>query len=70
MLKTLLCKTNLGHHWVAEADGDGNFTRHCVYCGKVDPHGARWSERLSDRDRPTHSTYADPFTPPDSPGGY
>jgi hypothetical protein len=70
MLKTLLCKTNLGHHWVAEADRDGNFTRHCAYCGKVDPHGARWSERLSQRDHPTHSNYADPFTPPDMPGGY
>jgi len=70
MLKTVLCKTNLGHHWVAEADSDGNFTRHCVNCGKVDRHGARWSERLTDRDHPTRSTYADPFTHPDGPGNY
>jgi hypothetical protein len=27
MLTTLLCKLNLGHHWVAEADRDGNFSR-------------------------------------------
>lgn len=70
MLKTLLCKTNLGHHWVAEADSDGNFKRHCVNCGKVDRHGARWSERLIDRDHSVHSSYTDPFTPPDGPGNY
>ncbi|MFJ6155784.1 hypothetical protein ACIQF8_07375 [Pseudarthrobacter sp. NPDC092184] len=67
MLKTLLCKINLGHHWVAEADRDGNFTRHCVKCGKVDRH-AGWSEHLSDRDRPTHSNFADPITRSDGPG--
>ena len=68
MLKALLRKINLGHHWVAEADRDGTFTRHCVKCGKVDPHAARWSERLSDRDRPTRSNFADPMTPSDGPG--
>lgn len=67
MLKTLLCRTNLGHHRVAEADRDVNVTRHCVYCGKVDPRGTRRPERLFDSD---HPTYAVPFTPPDSPGGY
>lgn len=58
MLKALLCKINLGHHWLAQEDNDGNFSRHCVNCGKVDRHGAMWSERLSDRDHP-HATRPD-----------
>jgi hypothetical protein len=59
MLKTLLCKISLGHHWVAESDSDGNFSRHCVNCGKADRHGARWAERLSARDYPLHDARPD-----------
>ncbi|MDQ0691519.1 hypothetical protein [Arthrobacter sp. W4I7] len=59
MLKTLLCKINVGHHWVAAADPDGNFNRHCVNCGKVDAHVARWPDRLSARDHPPHDALPD-----------
>jgi hypothetical protein len=59
MLKILLCKINLGHHWVAESDRDGNFSRYCLNCGKVDRHGARWSQRLSAGDHPTRADRPD-----------
>ena len=45
MLKTLLCKVNLGHHWLAETDPDGNFVRRCTNCGKLDRHGGGRSGR-------------------------
>jgi len=34
MLRKLLCTLNVGHHWLAEADADGNFRRRCIHCGK------------------------------------
>jgi hypothetical protein len=53
MLKTLLCKMNLGHHWVGETDKDGNFRRKCRNCGKYDRR-AKWSGHLADGDHPVH----------------
>jgi Prophage protein (DUF1660) len=52
MLKTLLCKLNLGHHWLAAADPDGSLRRHCTRCGKYDRRGAKWFRRLAKGDRP------------------
>jgi hypothetical protein len=51
MLKALLCKLNLGHHWVAETDKEGNFRRRCNACGKYD-HRPKWSGHLARGDRP------------------
>jgi hypothetical protein len=42
MLKALLCRVNLGHHWLADTDQDGNFRRRCTRCGKVDRRVAKW----------------------------
>jgi hypothetical protein len=53
VLRTILCKLNLGHHWAAEADGTGSFRRVCVHCGKYDSHGSRWSGHLAGGDRPS-----------------
>lgn len=41
MIKRLLCRVNLGHHWLAEADAEGNFRRRCRNCGKYARRGAR-----------------------------
>ena len=52
MLTTLLCKLNLGHHWLAQADPEGTLLRHCTKCGKYDRRGAKWFRRLAKSDRP------------------
>ena len=52
MLNTLLCKVNLGHHWLAQADPDGTLLRRCARCGKYDRRGAKWFRRLAAGDRP------------------
>ena len=52
MLITLLCKVNLGHHWLAQSDSDGALLRHCTKCGKYDRRGAKWFRRLAKADRP------------------
>ena len=54
MLRALMCRLNLGHHWLADldTDTDGGFRRHCVRCGKVDPHMARRAGPLAERDHP------------------
>jgi hypothetical protein len=46
-LDNLLCKLNIGHHRLAEANPDGTFYRHCVKCGKADSHSDRWSGRIA-----------------------
>lgn len=53
MLTTLLCKLNLGHHWLAQAGPDGTLLRHCTKCEKYDRRGGRWLRRLAAGDRPT-----------------
>jgi len=52
MLANLLCKVNLGHHWLAESTTDGRFRRRCTKCGKYDARGENWSGRLDPRDHP------------------
>lgn len=54
MLRTLLCRLNLGHHWMADVDTDADvgFRRYCVRCGKVDPHIARRASYRAERDHP------------------
>jgi hypothetical protein len=51
MIRKLFCRWGIGHHWLAQMS-DGEFPRHCVYCGKEDSHNARWSGKLSAGDRP------------------
>lgn len=51
MIQILLCRLNIGHHWLAEADSDGGVRRRCTKCGRYD-QSARWSGHLSARDRP------------------
>jgi hypothetical protein len=34
MFKTLLCRMNLGHHWMATEVQDGDFRKRCTKCGK------------------------------------
>ncbi len=53
MLTTLLCRLNLGHHWLAQAGPDGALFRHCTKCGKYDRRGAKRFRRLAKNDRPT-----------------
>ena len=52
MLNTVLCKLNLGHHWVTEKDQDGTFRKHCSRCGKYDRRTATWTGHLAPGDRP------------------
>lgn len=52
MIRALLCRLNIGHHWLAETNSNGDFRRRCIRCGKYDPHSARWSGHLSAGDRP------------------
>ncbi|MCU1515536.1 MAG: hypothetical protein JWQ75_257 [Pseudarthrobacter sp.] len=60
MLKTLLCKLNLGHHWVAEADQEGKFRRRCRNCGKYARHGVGRSRDSAADDHPGHSDIPEP----------
>jgi hypothetical protein len=46
MFKTLLCRMNLAHHWLATEVQDGYFRRRCMKCGKYDPHSKALSERI------------------------
>jgi hypothetical protein len=59
MIQALLCRLNIGHHWLAETDSDGGFRRHCTKCGKYDP-SAKWSGHLSAQDRPGNRWGPDP----------
>jgi hypothetical protein len=36
MLRKLMCKLNLGHHWHVESTEDGSRYRRCTRCGKYD----------------------------------
>lgn len=38
MFKTLLCRMNLAHHWLATEVQDGYFRRRCTKCGRYDRH--------------------------------
>jgi hypothetical protein len=38
MFKTLLCRLNLAHHWLATEVQDGYFRRRCTKCGKYESH--------------------------------
>ena len=59
MLNTLLCKVNLGHHWLAETDQDGKFARHCTKCGKVDRRAVTRSGRRA-YDGPPATDFPEP----------
>ena len=52
MLKKLLCKVNLGHHWLTVEEPKGTFRRHCTYCGKIARRADTWSGHLDHGDRP------------------
>lgn len=52
MLKSLLCKLNLGHHWLLEEEPKGTFRRRCTRCGKYDQRTQTWSGHLDSGDRP------------------
>ena len=54
MLNTLLCKLNLGHHWLTEAGQNENFRRRCTKCGKLDRRTPTWSGHLAEGDRHPH----------------
>ncbi len=60
MLRALLCRLNLGHHWVAEPDPDGGFRRRCRNCGKYAHHGVRRSSGPAADDHPGHSDIPEP----------
>ena len=51
MIRQLLCRWGIGHHWLAQMN-DGEFRRRCIHCGKEDFHSARWSGRLASGDHP------------------
>jgi hypothetical protein len=52
MVRALLCRLNIGHHWLAETTSDGWFRRRCIKCGRYDRHNAKWPRHLSADDRP------------------
>jgi hypothetical protein len=52
MFKTLLCKINLAHHWLATEVQDGSFRRRCARCGKYDRHIKTLSGRGGDPANP------------------
>lgn len=52
MLRALLCRLNVGHHWLAERVPDGGFRRRCTRCGKYDRRTASWSGHLAAGDHP------------------
>lgn len=52
MIRALLCRLNIRHHWLAETIPVGGFRRRCTNCGKYDPQGSKWPKYLSAGDRP------------------
>ena len=50
----LFCKLQLGHHWLAQTDAAGNFTRRCIYCGKSGTDSKKWNGHLVSTDRATN----------------
>jgi hypothetical protein len=52
MIRALLCRLNIGHHWLAETDSEGWPGRRCSNCGRYDRHHAKWPKYLSAADRP------------------
>lgn len=50
MFKTLLCRMNLAHHWLATEVQDGHFRRRCTKCGKYDRHSKTVSGRIGSGD--------------------
>ena len=52
MIGALLCRLNIGHHWLAERTPDGGFRRRCTKCGRYDRRSQSWSGHLEPGDRP------------------
>lgn len=52
MIRALLCRLNIGHHWLAETNSEGGFRRRCSRCGGYHRHNAKWPRYLSGGDRP------------------
>lgn len=52
MIRALMCRLNVGHHWLVERTPDGGFRRRCTKCGKYGRRSQRWSGHLEAGDRP------------------